>query len=207
MAECGDLNPETYPSWARVHFEFPARNGMPPLKFVWYEGHKDGKTVLPAPELVKGMTESETGYSIYHKDGTYRFRRAKGKEKVVDSGSFMVGEKGIVFSPDDYGGEAFILAGGEIKKIEGDPERLPRNGHGDDGMKEEWVRAIKENKPSIAMSNFDYAALLTETILLGNVAIRMTGKKLDWDGPHMQFTNASEANKYLKRDYRKGWEV
>ena len=207
IAECGDLNPETYPSWARVHFEFPTRESMPALKFTWYEGHKDGKTVLPAPELVKGMKESDTGFAIYHKDGTYHFRNGKSKEKVVSSGSFMIGEKGIVFSPDDYGGEAFILAGGEIKKIEGQPERLPRNGHGDDGMKEEWVRAIKENSPKIALSNFDYAALLTETILLGNVAIRMMGQKLEWDGPHMRFTNNSGANQYLKREYRKGWEV
>ena len=73
-------------------------------------------------------------------------------------------------------------------------------------MKEEWVRAIKENKPEIAYSNFDYAGLLTETILLGNVAMR-AGKKLEWDGENMKFTNASDAEKFLHFEYRKGWTL
>src|SRR5262249_50049797 len=42
-AECGDLNPETCPSWASVVLEFPARGDMPPVKFFWYEGQKHGK--------------------------------------------------------------------------------------------------------------------------------------------------------------------
>jgi hypothetical protein len=71
-------------------------------------------------------------------------------------------------------------------------------------MKQEWARAIKENKPEIAYSNFDFAAMLTETILLGNVAMR-AGKKLEWDGPNLKFTNLPEANKLLKTDYRSGW--
>ena len=41
VAEVGDLNPETYPSWARVEYQFPARDDMPALKLVWWEGHKD----------------------------------------------------------------------------------------------------------------------------------------------------------------------
>ena len=61
-------------------------------------------------------------------------------------------------------------------------------------------------KPSIALSNFDYAGLLTETILLGNVAMRV-GKKIEWDGPGLQVTNSSEAAQYIKREYRKGWTL
>jgi hypothetical protein len=75
-------------------------------------------------------------------------------------------------------------------------------------MKEEWVAAIKNGKPEIAMSNFDYAAMLTETILLGNVAIR-SGKdvKLDWDGPNMKVTNRPEAERFVRTEYRQGWQV
>ena len=93
------------------------------------------------------------------------------------------------------------------EKFEGykKPERtLPRNGRGDLGMKQEWARAIKENKPEIAYSNFDFAAMLTETILLGNVAMR-AGKKLEWDGPNLKFTTAPEADKLLRMEYRGGW--
>ncbi len=85
--------------------------------------------------------------------------------------------------------------------------RLPRNGKGDRGMKEEWIRAIMENNPSIAYSNFDYAGLLTETILLGNVAMRAGGKKLEWDGEQLRFTNAPSANQYLHYEYRQGWTL
>src|SRR6516225_8862688 len=54
FAECGDLNPETFPSWATVNLEFPARGDMPPVKFFWYEGKRGGKKNLPPIELLKG---------------------------------------------------------------------------------------------------------------------------------------------------------
>jgi predicted dehydrogenase len=185
VAEAGDVNPETCPSYARIVFEFPAREGMPPVRFVWYEGKKEGKKLLPPEELTKGL-------------------------KLNDSGSMLVGEKATLFSPNDYGEqytfentkdkEDFNAA---AKKVE---QTLPRNGKGDDGMKAEWVEAIRNGKPETALSNFDYAAMLTETILLGNVAIRV-GKKLEWDGPNLRVTNCPEAAPYIKRQYRKGYEV
>jgi predicted dehydrogenase len=184
VAEAGDVNQETFPSYAQITFEFPAREGMPPVKFVWHEGKKDGKKMLPPEELTKGL-------------------------KLSDSGSLLVGEKAILFSPNDYG-EQYTFEGKDSKDIQAEakkvPESLPRNGKGDDGMKAEWVEAIRNGKPETALSNFDYAAMLTETILLGNVAVRV-GKKLEWDGPNMRVTNAPEAAKFIKRKYRKGWEL
>ncbi|MFO0959209.1 MAG: Gfo/Idh/MocA family oxidoreductase [Isosphaeraceae bacterium] len=186
-AENGEVNPETYPGWARVTMLFPAREGMPPVKLTWYEGKKDGKLVLPDEEI--------TGRFL--KDG----------EKLPTSGSFLVGEKGILYSPNDYGAEVRLypkeLAEGVNTKT---PEKLPINNKGDQGMKNEWVEAIKANKPEIAYSNFDIASLLTEAFLLGNVAIR-TGKSLDWDGPGLKVTNVPEANALIQTEYRRGWEV
>ena len=49
-------------------------------------------------------------------------------------------------------------------------------------------------------------ALLTETILLGNIALR-TGKKLDWDGPNMKARNCPEAEQFIRREYRKGYTL
>jgi hypothetical protein len=49
--------------------------------------------------------------------------------------------------------------------------------------------------------------MLTEFILLGNIAIKNSGKKLEWDGPNMKFPNAPEAEALLKREYRKGYEL
>lgn len=180
-AENGEINPETYPAWATITFQFPARGDMPPVKFVWYEGHHDGKKNLPPKELLHGETPP-------------------------GSGSLIVGAKGILYSPDDYGAAFKLLPAKNFEGYQKPPQTLPRNGRGDLGMKEEWVRAIMENKPEIAYSNFDFAGLLTETILLGNVAMR-AGKKLDWDGENMKFTNASDAEKYLHFEYRKGWTL
>ena len=93
------------------------------------------------------------------------------------------------------------------------PVSLPRTTTGNGGrdndlrQKAEWVHAIKEGKPEIAMSNFDYAGMLAETVLLGNVAIRAEGKKLEWDGPACLIKNNSEANTFLKSEYRKGWTL
>ncbi len=186
-AESGEVNPETYPGWARVTLEFPARDGMPPATLTWYEGKKDGKLVLPPEELQA---------KILGKD-----------EKLPGSGSILVGEKGILYSPNDYGAKYRFTPEsiGENLNLTM-PESLPVNGKGDQGMKNEWVEAIKAGKPEIAYSNFDVASLLTEAFLLGNVAIR-TGKKLEWDGPNLKVTNYPEANQFIQTEYRRGWEV
>ena len=49
------MNPETYPSWAHIIWDYPEREGMPAVKFHWYEGRKDGKLVQPDRELFKGV--------------------------------------------------------------------------------------------------------------------------------------------------------
>jgi predicted dehydrogenase len=180
-AENDDVNPDTYPTWATINFEFPARGDLPPLKFVWYEGQKRYKKNLPDRKYFHG-------------------------EHPPGSGSLLVGDKGILYSPNDYGAACMLLPKKDFVGYQKPQPTLPRNGKGDLGMKEEWVRAIMENKPEIAYSNFDFAGLLTETILLGNVAMR-AGKKLEWDGENMKFTNASDAEKFLHFEYRKGWTL
>ena len=57
-----------------------------------------------------------------------------------------------------------------------------------------------------AGANFEIAGLITEVVLLGNIAVR-TGKKLYWDGPNMTVINDPEANKYIHREYRAGWSL
>jgi len=74
------------------------------------------------------------------------------------------------------------------------------------GHHKEWLRAIKANDPSLTTCNFSYSGALSEAVLLGNVAYR-TGKALQWDPKSMRAANAPEANKFLRREYRKGWEL
>ncbi|MSR31707.1 MAG: Gfo/Idh/MocA family oxidoreductase [Gemmataceae bacterium] len=191
-AECEEINPETYPGWAHVTLKFPAREKMAPVTLNWYEGKKDGVLVHP-PALLQDLVLP---------------KNQEGKQdKLVSSGSILVGDKGILYSPNDYGGayRLFELDGKPMEKPKVE-QSLPRNGKGDLGMKAEWVEAIRGNNPSLAMSNFDYAGMLTESILLGNVAMK-AGKNLEWDGPGFKFTNAPEANQHLHMEYRKGWAL
>ena len=209
-ASNAEVNPETYPAWANVVFQFPERGGMPAVKFVWYEGHKDKKQVLPSPDLVKGQGERDDRYSIYFKDNKWQFRdRMKKDEKkqveTIISGSFLIGEKGTLFSPDDYGAESYIVTPDTVERLTGKPEKMASNNRGDQGMKDEWGQAIRGGPK--AYSNFDYAAMLTETILLGNVAMRAGGKLLQWNGPELKITNDAGANKFLHYEYRKGWTL
>ena len=59
----------------------------------------------------------------------------------------------------------------------------------------------------MAESNFGVTGPMTETILLGTVAIRVPDKLLRWDAPAMKIPNSSEAQRLLRRTYRRGWEV
>ena len=186
VADATDLNTETYPSSAHVTFEFPARSDMPAVTFNWYEGKRNGKRVLPDEVLKKVL---EPGQS------------------APASASILVGDKGILYSPQENGHEWILIGEGLEEAAKKVPQTLPRNHKGDTGMKQEWVEAIKAGKPDHAYSNFDIAGMLTETILLGNIAIKLNGQKLAWDGPSLQFTNNSAATGLLHYEYRKGWTL
>ncbi|MEI8374172.1 MAG: Gfo/Idh/MocA family oxidoreductase [Planctomycetota bacterium] len=67
-----------------------------------------------------------------------------------------------------------------------------------------WLQACKEGTPTA--SNFDFAAAVTEVALLGSIAVRH-GKRLQWDATNMRFPNEPEADKYLRVELRKGWDV
>ena len=64
---------------------------------------------------------------------------------------------------------------------------------------------IKAGKPELALSNFDYAGPMTEALLLGNVALRV-GRRLNWDGEKLEFSNYGDANQFVSKPYREGWK-
>jgi len=72
------------------------------------------------------------------------------------------------------------------------------------GHHQEWIQACKTG--SATTCNFAYAAALTETVLLGNVAFR-AGQKLEWDAPSLKVKNSRRAEGFIRREYRKGWEL
>jgi len=73
-------------------------------------------------------------------------------------------------------------------------------------MYQEWIAGIKTADPDRPSCPFSYAGPLTEAYLLGNIALKV-GRKIQWDTKALRVTNCDEANQYIKRDYRKGWEL
>jgi len=119
--------------------------------------------------------------------------------RMPESGTIFIGDKGKIIS-DEYSGAPRIIPEAKMKEYKAPPKTLPRS----PGHHKEWVEACKGGKQ--AGSNFGFASLLTEVVLLGNVALK-AGKKLYWDGPNMMVVNAPEANAYLHRPYREGWTL
>ena len=94
-----------------------------------------------------------------------------------------------------------LIPESKMKQYGRPPRVLPRSV----GHHKEWIDACRGGPP--AGSNFvDHGGLLTEVCLLGNVALH-AGKKLLWDGPNLKVTNDEEANRYLHRQYRQGWNL
>jgi len=69
----------------------------------------------------------------------------------------------------------------------------------------DWLQAIKNGKK--AGSDFSYGGPLTEIALLGVVAVKMPGTKLEWDSQKTQFRNCADANQWINPPYRQGWSL
>jgi predicted dehydrogenase len=112
------------------------------------------------------------------------------------SGALVIGERGKLYSPGDYADKYELLGGVEEPKVE--YTKSP-------GHFEEWVRAIKGEGP--AVSNFaDYAGPLTETVLLGNLAV-WSGRKVYWDAENLKATGAPDLDAIIHREYREGYSL
>jgi predicted dehydrogenase len=119
-----------------------------------------------------------------------------GGQNPSRSGSLLIGEKGKLYSAGDNAGGYKLLGDVTEPKV----ETIASPGHF-----AEFVRAVKGGPP--AMSNFaDYAGPLTETVLLGNLAV-WAGRKIAWDAKNLRATNAPEVEKIVKVPYRTGWSL
>jgi predicted dehydrogenase len=169
---------EMFPRSTIVRYRFPEREDMPACDLTWWDGG-----LLPARPA--GL---EPGRRMGDDDG----------------GILLVGEKGSIMA-GCYGESPRIVPEALMQKYKRPKRTLERIPDGPDGHEQDWIRACKGGKP--ASSNFDYAGPLTETVVMGNLAIRYPGRQLLWNGAEMQVTNDTEANAYVKRDYRSGWSL
>lgn len=136
------------------------------------------------------------------------------------NGVMMIGEKGII-TTGVYGYNPRLYKKGQAVRT----YEQPKSNEAEHGHQRKWIDAVKagfnSDQHKALTSSFDYAGPLTETVLMGNIAIRSyllrrgSGrnteyygqKKLLWDGNAMKITNLEEANQFVGRDYRKGWEI
>mgnify|MGYP002818744345 CR=1 FL=1 len=116
--------------------------------------------------------------------------------KLPSQGTLFVGEKGAIVHRHGGGPTVFptdLLSDRDMPVIE-------RRGHF-----ENWHDAIRTGKSACA--SFDFSAPLTETVLLGNIAVRFPNETLNWDSEALRFTNNDRANSFVRTEYRSGWEI
>jgi len=122
------------------------------------------------------------------------------RHKMTDAGCLLVGSKGGMFSPDPWNTFFTMLPQKQFEEIQAPPPTLPRS----PGHHREWIDACKgKGKP---FSSFDIGGPLTETILLGNVAL-LVGHRIEFEPLSGKIVNCPEANRFLHREYRQGWSL
>ncbi len=188
---------DSFPASSIIKFEFPETAERPAIPFWWY----DRKGNKPPAEVFEkwGITD------------------------VANSGVLVVGEKGAFYSSGDYC-ETYALHGVEKASVE--YETAEDQGKGNDvNNMFELFRAKKAGDPKICKSNFiDRAGPLTETILLGNLAVWAAakggangemgdwGEKVEWDAKNLQVTNLADLKTprvadLIKPTYPKGYRL
>ena len=192
--------PESGPTASHIILTFK-REGKPDLKLHWMDGG------------IQPERPAELGANEKMGDG--------------GNGTIFLGSKGNMMCAT-YGMDPQLLPTSRTATTKV-PQTVARVKGGDEGHYAAWVEAAKAgygtDKAKNLSSHFDIAGPLTESVLMGNLAIRsynirkpIAGKtdeydypgryiKLLWDGPSMRITNFDDANQFVKRTYRDGWSL
>jgi len=187
---------ERYPTGTRIRWDLPPRGDLPAMKAYWYDGrigNDDPGDDNKATQGVKGPRNLPPLLS--------ELKKKYPTEKYDGSGTLYVGDKGIFYT-STYGQEVRLVPKEKMNDLPQPPKTLPRpkNSFAD------FLRACREGKNDTA-TGFEYAARLTEFALLGNLAQHAgAGNKVEWDGPNRKVTNLPDLNRWVQREYRKGWQ-
>ncbi len=115
-------------------------------------------------------------------------------------GLLFFGDKGTILC-NFNGGHPRLIPESAMKAYKEPPKTLPRS----PGNEREWLDACKGTKTKPG-ANFEFSAMVTETLQLGNIAVR-TGERLTWDRASMRITNLASAQPYVNPDRRPGWAL
>jgi predicted dehydrogenase len=191
-------SPESGPISSHITLIFEGKNGKPNVELHWMDGG------------IQPTRPAELGSNELMGDG--------------GNGAIFIGTKGNMMC-GTYGVNPQLLPTSRTHS-DSTPQTIMRVPGGDEGHYAAWIEACMagygSEKAKNLSSNFDIAGPLTESVLMGNLAIRSTniqkkngenieypGRhiKLLWNGPEMRITNFEEANQFVKRTYRSGWSL
>jgi predicted dehydrogenase len=178
-AECPEHNRDSYPPRSKIKYDFPELNGRAAFTMYWYDGGN-----VPSADLFKDVTleVDDEGQKV---------------PPPFKSGVLIIGDKAKMYAAGDYAERGIQIIGADEMDV--DYPKSP-------GHEKEWFIAMGDSsKP--AMSNFpEYAGPLTETILLGNLAVWKRGR-VDWDPVNLKPLNDASLEKIVRTEYRDGYEV
>lgn len=152
--------------------------------------------LFPGTKLTAGDTIKATWYDGGKQPDRALFTDLPADKDLPSSGSLLIGELGSLLIP--HVGDPHLYPDSKFKSYP-KPAMPPLNHY------HEFADAAMGK--CVAGANFDFAGPLAEAVLLANVANRFQKQTLEWDAKRLEFTNFEEANKYLRRDYRKGWDI
>lgn len=121
--------------------------------------------------------------------------------ELGDNGILFVGDKGKILC-GGWSGPPRIIPEMKMKEYSRPEKTLPRSV----GHHQEWIQACKDNNPEGALAGFAYSGPFTESLLVGNLAVRLQ-KRVEWDRETMRSPNCPEADNYVTKFYRYGWTL
>jgi predicted dehydrogenase len=173
------VNDWSYPHACTLHFKFAAQGSLPAIELFWYDG---GMKPRRPEELEAADIELDR------------------------EGILFVGDGGMILAGFN-GQNPQLFARGRREPLWAEPPEAerPRPGGAVPGRRNEvWMPSLKGGE--LSPGNFLNAASISDTVNLGTVALRAR-KKVLFDSASMSITNVPEANKFLRREYRPGWEL
>jgi len=179
IVQTSGLTRETFPAWSTLRIELPSGGG-----------HR--------------AQHGRSSITLFWYDGGKKpSADLIGGREVAANGAIVVGKNATLYSIEWTGGDWLLLPEEKFRDYKPPEPTLPRAPG--QSHHQEWIRACKGGPPTFC--GFEgFAAVLTEIMLVGNLALR-TGKKIEWNAAKMEANQCPEAEPFVKRRYRKGWEI
>jgi predicted dehydrogenase len=211
---------EVGPTWSTITYQFAARASVgggtrggavgpkaqveqPAVKFVWYDGLKDGRPNAPHDLLARATEEVRAGGGDKAVAASQAPKgKARAQKAIDDPGRWdliLVGDAGLMLfqrASTDW----IVTPKSQAESFAKVPQSIPRVAD----INAEWIAACRGGPK--AAGAFDYSGPFTEMVLLGTLAVRLN-EKITWDAAAMKVANLPAADELIERKYRPGWNL